>query len=111
LVALGTFYLFKYLKRTITSTTRKIAKPKSGQLRHFRADFACVIVPLTVFIAICSVYITYYAFTGVFYSISAKEVIPLIIGVWTVFWSLVLLKVFLELGAVKGFLISAKVIY
>ncbi|MBA7514604.1 hypothetical protein ES705_06636 [subsurface metagenome] len=97
LVALGTFYLFKYLKRTITSTTRKIAKPKSGQLRHFRADFACVIVPLTVFIAICSVYITYYAFTGVFYSISAKEVIPLIIGVWTVFWSLVLLKVFLSL--------------
>jgi len=86
--------LFKLLKKAITSATRKKAKPKSSQLKHFGADFIFVIAPLIVFIAICSVYATYYAFSSVFYAISAKEVIPLIIGVWIVFWSLVLLKVY-----------------
>jgi hypothetical protein len=97
LFALGTIYLFKYLKRTFNSETRKKAKLKSSRLKHFRADFTLVIVPLIVFIAICSVYATYYAFSTVIYAISAKEVIPLIVGVWTVFWSLVLLKVYLSL--------------
>ena len=97
LFALGTVFTFKYLKRTITSTTRKKAKPKSSQLKHFTTDFACVVVPLIVFIAICSVYATYYAFSSLFYAISLREVMPLIIGVWTVFWSLVLLKVYFSL--------------
>lgn len=97
LFALGTVYSFKYLKRTITLATRKKTKPISSQLKRFRADFAFVIVPMIVFIAICSVYSTYYAFSRVFYTTSAIDVIPLIIGVWTVFWSLVLLKVYFSL--------------
>jgi hypothetical protein len=97
LFALGVIFAFKYLKRKITSATRKKVKPKSSQLKHFRADFIFVIVPLIVFIAICSVYATYYAFSRVFYAISAREVMPIIIGVWTVFWSLVLLKVYFSL--------------
>lgn len=97
LFALGTVYSFTYLKKKVNSATRKETKPKSSQLKHFRADFAFVIVPLIVFTAICSVYATYYAFSRVFYSTSASEVIPLIIGVWTVFWSLVLLKVYFSL--------------
>ena len=96
LFALGAVFLLKFLKRTFSSETKK-TKPKSSQLKHFRVDFACVIVPLIVFIAICSVYATYYAFSRVFYSFSANEVMPLIIGVWTVFWSLVLLKVYFSL--------------
>jgi len=97
LFALGVVFTVKYLKRIFSSKTRKKAKPKSSQLKRFRADLAFVIVPLTIFIAICSVYATYYAFSRVFYATSAKEVIPLIIGVWTVFWSLVLLKVYFSL--------------
>ena len=97
LFALGAVFLLKYLKRTFNSKTRKKTKPKSSQLKHFRADFAYTIVPLIVFIAICSVYATYYAFSRIFYSISAKNVMPLIISVWTVFWSLVLLKVYFSL--------------
>jgi hypothetical protein len=99
LFALGAVFLLKYLKRTFTSKTRKNKKTKrkSSQLKHFGADFIFVIVPLIVFIAICSVYITYYAISSIFYTISAKDVIPLIIGVWTVFWSLVLLKVYFSL--------------
>ena len=53
--------------------------------------------PLIVFIAICSIYATYYAFSRFLYTISANEVMPLIIGVWTIFWSLVLLKVYFSL--------------
>ena len=97
LFALGVVFTVKYLKRTITSATRKKTKPKSSQLKRFKADFVCVIVPLIVFIATCSVFATYYAFSRVFYAISAKEVMPLIIGVWSVFWSLVLLKVYFSL--------------
>ena len=97
LFALGAVFLFRFLKRTFTSKARKKPKPKSSQLKHFRAVFAYVIVPLIVFIAICSVYVTYYAFTRVFYTISSEEVMPLIIGVWTVFWSLVSLKVYFSL--------------
>ena len=97
LFALGAFFLFKYLKRTITSATRKKSKSQSNQLNHFKADFAFVIVPLIVFIAICSIYATYYAFSRFLYTISTNEVMPLIIGVWTVFWSLVLLKVYFSL--------------
>jgi uncharacterized BrkB/YihY/UPF0761 family membrane protein len=97
LFALGVVFTIKFLKKTFISAIRKKTRPKSSHLKHFRADFACVIVPLIVFIAICSVYATYYAFSRVFYSISAKEVIPLIIGVWTVFWGLVLLKVYFSL--------------
>ena len=97
LFALGTIFSLRLLKRAFTSKTRKKAKPKSGRLKHFRADFAFVIVPLMVFTAICSVYATYYAFTRVFYAISSREVIPIIIGVWAVFWSLVLLRVYLSL--------------
>ncbi len=97
LFALGAVFTFKFLKRIFTSKTRKKEKPKSSQLKHFRADFIFVIVPLIVFIAICSVYATYYAFSRVFYIISANEVMPLIIGVWTVFWSLVLLKIYFSL--------------
>ena len=97
LFALGAIFTAKFLKRTINSESRKKARRKSSQLKHFRADFAFVIVPLIVFIAICSVFATYYAFSRVFYSISANDIMPLTIGVWTVFWSLVLLKVYFSL--------------
>jgi len=97
LFALGAIFTAKFLKRTFTSKARKKTKPESSQLKRFRADFAFVIVPLIVFIAICSVFATYYAFSRVFFAISAREVIPLIIGVWTVFWALVLLKVYFSL--------------
>jgi hypothetical protein len=85
------------MKIIFSSKARKKAKPKRSQLKRFKAYFVFVITPLTVFIAICSVYATYYAFSRVFYSISAKEVMPIIIGVWTAFWSLVLLKVYFSL--------------
>ncbi len=97
LFALGAVFTVKFLKRTIASLTRKKIKPKSSRLKRFKPDFIFVIVPLIVFTAICSVYATYYAFTRFFYSISANDIIPLIIGVWTVFWSLVLLKVYFSL--------------
>jgi hypothetical protein len=97
LFALGAVFSLKFLKRTFILATRKKQKPKSGQLKHFRAEFAFVIIPLIVIIAICSVYATYYAFSRIFYYSSAKEVMPLIIGVWTAFWSLVLLKVYFSL--------------
>jgi hypothetical protein len=93
----GAVFSLKFLKRTFILATRKKQKPKSGQLKHFRAEFAFVIIPLIVIIAICSVYATYYAFSRIFYYSSAKEVMPLIIGVWTAFWSLVLLKVYFSL--------------
>ena len=97
LFALGVVFTLRFLKRAFFSKTRKKLKPKSSRLKHFRADFIFAIVPLIVFIAICSVYATYYAFSRIFYSISTKEVIPFIISVWTVFWSLVLLKVYFSL--------------
>ena len=97
LFALGAIFTLRLLKRTFSSKTRKKTKPKSSQLMHFRADFLCVIAPLIVFIAICSVYATYYAISRLFYANSANDIMSLIIGVWTVFWSLVLLKVYLSL--------------
>ena len=97
LFALGAVFTLKFLKRILFSATGKKAKPKISQLKHFRADFALVILPLIVFTAICSVYATYYAFLMVFYATSAKEVMPLIISVWTVFWGLVLIKVYFSL--------------
>ena len=99
LFALGAVFMFRFLKRIFTSKTRKNekAKPKISQLQHFGADFIFVIVPLIAFLAICSVFATYYAFSRIFYSISAKEVMPLTIGFWTIFWSLVLLKVYFSL--------------
>ena len=98
LFALGIVFTVKYLKKkTLNLATRKKTKPKSSQLKHFKADLAFVIVPLIIFIATCSVYATYYAFTRFLYSISANDIMPLIISVWTVFWSLVLLKVYCSL--------------